>query len=150
MLSIFIYAYGIADKLQSPNEFPTPLLHLTYVLQQSADALLESSIGVGLSSVRVMSALSDRTPRSQQMVASQLRQTESYVSRQLRVMKKQNLVKVARNKKDGRQRDVVLTNNGKHKLQKAVKLLEAQQRRLLPRKDAKLFDQSVDKFLSHI
>lgn len=140
----------MSAELKHPNEFPTPLLHLTYVLQQSADTLLEASVGVGLSSVRVMSTLSDRAPRSQQTVASHLRQTESYVSRQLKVMKKQNLVSISKNNKDGRQKDVLLTSKGKHKLQKALKILEAQQKRLLSRNDAKNFEQFVEKLLNHI
>jgi len=60
------------------NSFP-PLLHLSYVLQQSADEILEQEAGVGLSAARIMSALSQSTPQSQRVVAAELRQTEANV-----------------------------------------------------------------------
>ena len=112
------------------NSFP-PLLHLSYVLQQSADEILEQEAGVGLSAARIMSALSQSTPQSQRVVAAELRQTEANVSRQLHNMKKQGLVSITKNKKDSRQRDVVLTAKGAKKYQDAEKLLKKQQSRFL-------------------
>jgi DNA-binding MarR family transcriptional regulator len=141
---------GMADEIKHYNDFPTPLLHLTYVLQQSSDELLESSVSAGLSSVRVMSALSDRVPRSQQVVAALLKQTESNISRQLKSMKKQGLVSVTKNKKDGRQKDVLLTQKGKSAYKRAEKLLAAQQKRLLSKKDAGSLEQLVEKMVRSI
>jgi len=112
------------------NSFP-PLLHLSYVLQQSADDILEQEAGVGLSAARIMSTLSKSSPKSQRLVASELRQTEANVSRQLHNMKKQGLVSITRNKKDSRQRDVVLTAKGAKKYQDAEKLLRKQQSKFL-------------------
>jgi DNA-binding MarR family transcriptional regulator len=111
------------------TKFP-PLLHLSYVLQQSAEELLEEA-GVGLSAVRIMSVLDKSRPQSQRVIASGLRQTEANVSRQLHNMKKQGLVNISRNKKDSRQRDVTLTAKGFKKYQDAEKLLKKQQRKFL-------------------
>lgn len=112
------------------SNFP-PLLHLSYVLQQSADEILEQEAGVGLSAARIMSTLSKSAAKSQRVVAVELRQTEANVSRQLHNMKKQGLVSITKNKKDSRQRDVVLTTKGAKKYQDAEKLLKKQQNKIL-------------------
>jgi DNA-binding MarR family transcriptional regulator len=78
-----------------------------------------------------MSALDRSKPQSQRVIASELRQTEANVSRQLHNMKKQGLVNISRNKKDSRQRDVTLTAKGAKKYQDAEKLLKKQQRKFL-------------------
>jgi DNA-binding MarR family transcriptional regulator len=110
--------------------FP-PLLHLAYNLQQLADEHLEREAGVGLSAARIMSTLDKSVPASQRAVATELKQTEANVSRQLHNMKKQGLVNIARNKKDSRQRDVTLTAKGARHYQQAEKLLKKQQSQVL-------------------
>lgn len=112
------------------SKFPS-LLHLSYVLQQRCESALEAEAGVGLSAVRIMSVLDKSVPTSQRVIAMQLAQTESNVSRQLQAMKKQGLVNVSRNKKDNRQRDVTLTAKGASRYKEAEKLLKKQQRQIL-------------------
>lgn len=129
------------------SNFP-PLLHLSYVLQQTADEVLEQEIGVGLSAARIMSTLDRSKPASQRDIASQLRQTEANVSRQLHNMKKAGLVSITRNKKDSRQRDVTLTAKGASHYQKAEKLLKRQQSRflkILNTGEAKALEQAAQK-----
>lgn len=101
--------------------FP-PLLHLTYHLQQLADDRLSREAGLGLSQARIMSTLSF-TPVSQRAIAVALGQTEANVSRQLRVIKRAGLVSITKNKKDGRQRDVILTTQGQDKYYQAEEVL---------------------------
>jgi DNA-binding MarR family transcriptional regulator len=113
-------------KFSGNGDFP-PLLHLSYVLQHTADAELLSEARVGLSQVRIMSGLSNNSPRSQRYLSAELNQTEANISRQLKVMKSRGLVSITKNKKDGRQRDVTLTSKGRQKYQKARKLLNKQQ-----------------------
>jgi len=110
--------------------FPA-LLHLSYLLQQSSEEFLEREAGVGLSAVRIMSVLDKSRASCQRLIATELRQTEANVSRQLHSMKKQGLVSITRNKKDNRQRDVVLTANGAKHYQQAEKLLKKQQSQFL-------------------
>jgi DNA-binding MarR family transcriptional regulator len=112
------------------STFP-PLLHLSYILQHSAEEMLESQAGVGLSAARIMSALHSNSPSSQRLIAMELRQTEANVSRQLQSMKKQGLVSITRNKKDSRQRDVSLTAKGSRTYQEANKVLKKQQKQFL-------------------
>jgi DNA-binding MarR family transcriptional regulator len=132
LLSIFKLRLWLLSKdiEMAKSNFP-PLLHLSYVLQQSCDETLERETGVGLSATRIMSVLDRARPFSQRDVASQLRQTEANVSRQLHSMKKQGLVNITRNKKDSRQRDVTLTAKGARHYQQAEKLLRKQQREFL-------------------
>lgn len=131
--------------------FP-PLLHLTYVLQQQADELLLRENGVGLSQVRIMSALGP-SPISQRRIATSLQQTEANVSRQLQAMKKQGLVSVKRNKKDARQRDVCLSPKGMNTYDKAHKLLARQQAGLwkrLNRHEAEELQAAVGKLATNL
>ena len=110
---------------------PTPLHYLMFILQQLSDELLGQEVGVSLSHVRIMGALDATIPRSQRVVATNLRQTEANISRQMRVMADQGLVKIAPNKKDHRQRDVTLTSKGARKYEQAEKLLKKQEAQFL-------------------
>jgi DNA-binding MarR family transcriptional regulator len=110
---------------------PTPLHHLMFILQQLSDELLNKEVGVSLSHVRIMGALEALVPRSQRVVASKLHQTEANISRQMRVMADQGLVKIAPNKKDHRQRDVTLSTKGVRKYEQAEKLLKKQEAQFL-------------------
>lgn len=112
------------------SKFP-PLLHLTYVLQQSADELLAREAGIGLSHARIMSGLSPAVACSQRRLAASLSQTEANVSRQLQVLKRKGLVSISKSKKDKRQRDVKLTAKGESKYKKAEQLLVKEQSNLL-------------------
>ena len=129
-------------NLSQRNNFP-PLLHLTYNLQQLSDETLLREAGVGLSQARIMSALYQDVPRSQRSIATVLSQTEANISRQLRTMKKQGLVRIVKNKKDARQRDVTLTSKGNRKYRAAEKILKKQQSnflRLLSSSEVKAFE----------
>lgn len=108
------------------SSFP-PLLHFAYILQQLSDELLLREAGVSLSHARIMSTLGT-FPISQRAIAVGLQQTEANVSRQLQGMKKQGLVSITKNKKDGRQRDVKLTAKGESKYKTAESLLKKQQK----------------------
>lgn len=112
------------------TNFP-PLLQLSYVLQQQADEILEREAGIGLSAARIMSVLDRHNAVSQRVIAASVRQTESNISRQLHNMRQKGLVIVTKNRKDNRQRDVVLSPEGSIKYQFAEKLLVTQQKNLL-------------------
>ena len=129
------------------SKFP-PLLHFTYNLQHLADELLVGEVGIGLGQARILSGLSSSASRSQRHLAAELNQTESNVSRQLKVMKKHGLVNVSRNKKDGRQRDVTLTAKGARLSDRAQKVLKGQQRsflRMLNRSEVDLLESAANK-----
>jgi DNA-binding MarR family transcriptional regulator len=131
---------------------PTPLHYLMFVLQHSSDELLGKEVGTSLSHVRILASLSGSASHSQRAVAVHLHQTEANVSRQLQVMKKQGLVSVKKNKKDGRQRDVMLTAKGKKKLSQAEKVLSQQHKKLLSGlgKGSKSFEASVKNLLRNL
>lgn len=134
------------------GSFP-PLLHLTYVLQQLSDDTLNVQAGVGLSQARIMSVLSTSVAISQSAAAFYLNQTEANVSRQLQTMKKAGLVKITKNKKDGRQRDVLLTSKGQTKYQKAQKILKKQQSdflKMLNQGEADMLDYAAQKLAKQL
>jgi DNA-binding MarR family transcriptional regulator len=105
---------------------PTPLHYLMFILQQKSDELLQGEVGISLSHVRILGVLDYSVPCSQKSIAAQLQQTEANVSRQLLSMIRQGFVKVAKNKKDSRQRDVTLTAKGQRRFEAAEKTLKAQ------------------------
>lgn len=119
---------------------------MSYILQQLSDELLLDSVGVGLSQARIMSVLHQSVPKSQRAIAVYLSQTEANVSRQLRTMKRQELVSISKNKKDSRQRDVLLTSTGARKYAHAEKLLKTQQAqylKLLSSSELKAFERAA-------
>lgn len=135
----------VSIKRSASSQFP-PLLHLTYDLQQLSDKNLLPKVGIGLGQARILSGLHGSVPRSQKELALNLHQTEANISRQLRILKKQKLVTVAKNKKDSRQRDVKLTPKGAQKYKAAVKILETQQlglMKLAGAKERKAFENST-------
>ena len=124
-----------------------------FVLQHLTNELLESEVKVGLSQVRIMSALHSTIAYSQRGIAIKLRQTEANVSRQLQSMKRQGLVSIKRNSKDRRQREVMLTNKGKRAYDKAQRLLNAQQKdllKLLSRSEAEAFNRAINNLLKSL
>jgi len=135
------------------KDSPTSLHQLMFVLQHLTNELLESEVKVGLSQVRIMSALHSTIAYSQRGIAIKLRQTEANVSRQLQSMKRQGLVSIKRNSKDRRQREVMLTNKGKRAYDKAQRLLNAQQKdllKLLSRSEAEAFNRAVNNLLKSL
>ena len=100
-----------------------PLLHSMFHLQQQVDHLLLGQTGIGLSAYRILSVINDRVPYSQRKIAGELGQTEANISRQIRAMADDNLVKIAPDKKDKRQRNITRTVKGENKYRAAEALL---------------------------
>lgn len=124
-----------------------------FVLQHQAEELLDSQAGAGLAQIRILGTLTRDVPRSQKLVARQLRQTEANASRQLRLMQRQGLVSVKANKQDKRQKDVTLTSKGAQKYEKAKKLLQAQQKdllRLLNKNERQTFEHALNNLLKSL
>jgi len=101
----------------------TSLLHLLFKVQQDLDSLLLGQTGIGLSAYRILSTLDDKVTYSQRQIAVELSQTEANISRQIRHMAEYNLVKIAPDKKDKRQRNISLTSKGQKKFSAAQKVL---------------------------
>lgn len=141
----------MASNLKPGESRLTPLLSLSWKTQQSADKILLDQCGVGLSQYRLLAALDKSVTRSQSVVAHMLGQTEANISRQLQVMKKQGLVSVVKNKKDRRQRDVVMTPKGFRIFTKADKVLSHHEKGLLStmsRSQARDFQDQVSGLLN--
>ena len=99
------------------------LLNTMFKLQHNVDSLLLTQIGIGLSANRILSAADSANPLSQRKISGILGQTEANISRQIRHMASDGLVKIAPDKKDKRQRQISLTSKGSKKLATAHQLL---------------------------
>jgi len=140
----------MAQVRLSKKQSPTALHQLMFVLQHMSNELLLAETGAGLSAALIMSTLDRSRPLNQRAIAGRLRQTEANVSRQLQVMKKQGLVNVYQNRKDRRQKEVVLTSKGKRVHDKALNLLDKQQKdilKMIESAEARVFGQTVDNLL---
>lgn len=118
-----------------------------FVLQQMSNELLLAEAGVGLSQTLIMSGLSKTMPSNQRALAARLRQTEANISRQLHVMRRQGLVSIKQDRKDKRQKVVLLTTKGANRYTKACNLLDKQQKeilKLIAATEARVFGQTVD------
>ena len=136
----------------TPNrkQTPTSLHQLMFVLQHMSNELLLAETGVGLSAALIMSTLSKSIGSNQRVISAKLRQSEANVSRQLQVMKKQGLVSIKANRQDKRQKEVVLTPKGARIHDKALNLLDKQQKeilKLIASTEARVFGQTVDNLL---
>src|SRR4051794_32117826 len=106
---------------KTKNSKAASLLNSVFKTQHYADNLLQDQAGLGLSSYRILSVVDDNTPSAQRHIASYLGQTEANVSRQVRHMADNGLVKIAPDKKDRRQRNITKTAKGKRKFTDAEK-----------------------------
>jgi DNA-binding MarR family transcriptional regulator len=109
----------------------TSLLQSMFKTQQFIDELLESHVGIGVSAYRILAVLSSSRPLLQNRIALELGQTEANVSRQVRLMASEGLVKIAPNAKDKRQRNVTRTAKGERLFASADKHLEKHQTAIL-------------------
>ena len=121
----------MANNLRLGESKLTPLLSLSWKVQQSAEEILVAQCGVGLSHFRILAALDKSASRSQSLIAKMLGQTEANVSRQLQAMKRAGLVHIVKNKKDRRQRDVSLSPKGFRIFTKADQILHHHEKGLL-------------------
>lgn len=132
---------------------PTPLHYLMFTLQHLSEELLQEEAGVSLSHVRILGVLDSSFPVSQKLVAAKTRQTEANVSRQLLAMGKEGLVKVRKNSKDSRLRDVTLTAKGARRYQAAEKLLKKQLNEVyktLTKTEKRVLDDSIAKITNSL
>lgn len=101
----------------------TSLLQQMFKIQQDVDTFLLSEAGIGLSAYRMLSVIDDKVPSPQSKIALMLGQTEANVSRQIRHMADDGLVRIAPDKKDKRQRNITRTSKGDKKFATAQKHL---------------------------
>jgi DNA-binding MarR family transcriptional regulator len=109
----------------------TPLLHSMFKTQQYVDQLLSDHVGLGLSMHRILSVISDNIPSTQRQLALMLGQTEANVSRQVRHMADQGLIKIAPDKNDKRQRNITKTAKGRRRFADAEKVLKKHEKKLV-------------------
>jgi DNA-binding MarR family transcriptional regulator len=102
----------------------TSLLQSMFKTQQYVDELLGTQVGIGISAYRILAVLDSSTASLQNKIAFELGQTEANISRQVRVMAGEGLVKIAPSSKDKRQRHVTRTAKGEKLFSEAEKHLQ--------------------------
>jgi DNA-binding MarR family transcriptional regulator len=127
------------------------LQRLSFILQQSSEDNLLKEIKIGLSHARIMAELNSSGIVSQRNLAKRLRQTEANISRQIRLMQRDGLVNIAKNPKDGRERQLSLTAKGAQLSEAADKILNSNYKNLtrhLDKNEAEVFSGAVSKLLN--
>ncbi len=101
-----------------------------YLLQQVATALtrhsdqvLQDRLNISYSQLKIMLVLQESSGLRQKDIASSLGQTEASVSRQLKLMSDERLVKIALNSNNKREHIVVVTKKGDRLTSKAMIIL---------------------------
>lgn len=100
-------------------ELSAALHRLSYLLQRLNDNELLPELGVSYAQYRVMAGLRQRPVSEQRHLAAHLHQTEAGISRSLKQLGSQGLIRTERDRRDNRRRRVSLTPEGAAVLSRA-------------------------------
>jgi DNA-binding MarR family transcriptional regulator len=100
------------------------LSHLASVMNRQADQLLQEQLGIGLSQYRVLMVLEWNPRISQRVISDSLGQSESGVSRQIRLLIKKGMLSAKRDPFNRRQQITVPTPLGARITEAAGNLLK--------------------------
>jgi len=96
------------------------LTHLAFVLGRQSDQALQEQLGIGMSQYKILTMIAENPSVQQRDIASSFGQTEASISRQIKLLRKKELVTVRINPKNRRQHLSVLTIKGKHLTEAAL------------------------------
>ncbi len=97
--------------------------NISSVLSRLSDQALNDSLNISYSQYKILSALVIREDLRQIDVAHILGQTEASISRQVKIMTKNGLIKITLNKDNKREHLIHLTNKGNASYLKATRVL---------------------------
>lgn len=100
------------------------LNHVASVLGRQSDQALQEYIGFGLSQLKIMMALQSAPHLQQKQIAERLGQTEASISRQMKIIQDQSLLRVSINPANRREHVIQLTQIGEKATERAVKFLD--------------------------
>lgn len=108
----------------NPKDNPGFLLHhLAFVLDRQSDLVLQEQLGIGFSQFKILMALKWHAGVQQKQIANRLGQTEASISRQIKLMHRQGLLKTNVSPLNRRQHITTLTTKGDRLAQSAIELL---------------------------
>ena len=97
---------------------------LVALIDRQSDEALQEHFGWGFSQFRILMGAKYRAGLTQSDIAHYLGQTEASVSRQLKLMRVQGLIRVKQDAKNRRKHIVVLTEKGLEQANEATSLLQ--------------------------
>lgn len=92
------------------------------------DGCLQSQLGIGFSQYKILSILSERPYAKQKDIARQLGQTEASVSRQVKIMYEDGLLRTRQRSEDRREHVTELTPRGERMARQASGVLNSSAR----------------------
>lgn len=100
------------------------LHHLSFVLDRQSDQLLQDHLDIGFSQFKILMALKWHTGVQQKQIAEYLGQTEASISRQIKLMIEQELLRSVVNPANRREHRITLTTRGDKVVAQATRLLD--------------------------
>jgi len=98
---------------------------LVFITDRQSDEVLHQHFGFGFSQFKILIAAKHRAGLTQGDLANFLGQTEASVSRQLKLMSKQGLIKVKKTETNRRKHSVILTEKGLELVAQASSVIDA-------------------------
>ncbi len=104
---------------------------LAFLLEKRADENLKAQAGIGFAQFKVLEAVGSNMLAKQNLIASQLDQTEASISRQIKILQKKSLINVASVMGNRRARELSLTEKGEELLLQCVEILDMAQAQII-------------------
>ncbi len=104
---------------------------LAFLLEKRADENLKAQAGIGFAQFKVLEAIGSNMLAKQNLIASQLDQTEASISRQIKILQKKGLISVASVMGNRRARELSLTEKGEELLLQSVEILDMAQAQII-------------------
>lgn len=109
--------------MQSSENIGYLLHHVAFVLGRQSDQVLQERLGIGFSQFKILMILSWRDNVQQRMIADKLGQTEASISRQIKLLQDDGLLRVSISPENRRQHIIQLTSKGERLAEKAMQAL---------------------------
>jgi DNA-binding MarR family transcriptional regulator len=100
---------------------------LAFLLEKKADDALKINLEIGFAQYKVLEAINQNSLARQNMVAEMLDQTEASISRQIKILQKKGLIKVAEVMGNKRAKELTLTRVGEEVVRQAENILDETQ-----------------------
>jgi len=97
--------------------------HVSSLFARRSDTILQTYLDIGYSQYKIMLALASSVGLRQIDIAIDLGQTEASISRQVKIMENDGLVRIVTNPSNRREHVISLTQKGLHTYSKATQLL---------------------------
>lgn len=99
------------------------LQHVAFSLSRQSDQVLQESLGIGFSQFKILMVLQWNPSVQQRHIAENLGQTESSISRQIKLMHEQGLLQTTVNPHNRREHITTLTSKGTRLADEAMNVL---------------------------